>query len=406
MFLRNFLRSFLFLTVFVSQARSEPLELYIDADYSVSHLAAEAIQLGVETALSEVDFQLGGMDVRVVPMDHRGNVKRSYRNMRTFLASDTALSIIGGMHSPSYLAYRDFMNDNRMLTLLPWAAAGPITRATDGAENWVFRLSVDDDKSGEYLIKEAVDRHDCQFTALLLVDTGWGRAIHSSLTNALAERGKTAVSVHFFPVTLRNATAQTVAQSIRSSNADCVILLADWNNGAALTNALHTSTGEQPLRVFSHWGITGGRFQEAVPYQILQGLQVLVLQTCGLRRENEGSVVLSNALKNTNLGVASLTEITAPTGFVHGYDVTRILISAANQAAQNSAWPSAHIKLRRTLVRQALLNLEDPVQGILKSYEPPFSAYGPTNRDGHEALGPDDLCMARFTSGGSLEDAR
>lgn len=384
-------------------ANSDSLELYIDADYSINVAAAESIQLGVETALSEVENDLGGFDVRVVPMDHRGNVKRSHLNMKRYLQSNQALALIGGLHSPPYLSHKDFMNENQVLTLLPWSAAGPITRANPGFENWIFRLSVDDFQSGDYLIREAVDRGGCEHVAFLLLDTGWGRANRTTLTNALEVRGRTAASVQLFPTSLGAGSAQTIAQNVVESSADCVILLANWHNGATMVNALHNQ--ERQVRVFSHWGITGGRFADEVAPQVRNDLDIKVLQTCALRRESEGSAVLSRALKTANPAFNSVVELPAITGFVHGYDLTRLLIAAAKQAATNSDWQSGDITTKRALLRSALLDLNDPVQGILATYSAPFEPFGPNAPDGHEALGIGDLCMARFDESGLLEDA-
>jgi branched-chain amino acid transport system substrate-binding protein len=120
------------------------VQLLIDADYTISAKAAQAIELGLRTALEEENFRLGGQQVEIVPMDHRANVKRSLRTYGHYTKNDHALAIIGGLHSPPYLKHKDYLNKNGILTLLPWSAAGPITRASAGYENWIFRLSVDD----------------------------------------------------------------------------------------------------------------------------------------------------------------------------------------------------------------------------------------------------------------------
>ena len=39
----------------------------------------------------------------------------------------------------------------------------------------------------------------------------------------------------------------------------------------------------------------------------------------------------------------------------------------------------------------------------MKTYDRPFSDLTPDNRDGHEALGPDDLCLTRYAENGELE---
>lgn len=383
-------------------AGAGPLELYIDADYSINTDSAEAIELGVRTALDEVGYRLGGEEVSVVPMDHRGNVKRSRRTMERFVESDSALALIGGLHSPPYLTHRNYMNQNGILTLLPWSAGGPITRAAPGAENWIFRVSVDDFKSGEFFLRKAVEQGGCKAPGLALLDTGWGRDNFTTLLAALEARGMRAAAVAFFPVLVGRAAAETVADEIRATDADCVILVANTGNGERIINALHQRAPR--LRVFSHWGILGAGFADHVSHDIRAAMQLRVLQTCGFKREAEGSPVLERALARAMPGATSLSDISAPTGFVHGYDLTRLLIAAAEQAAATPAW-SGDIAARRAAVKKALEALQTPVQGILKTYDAPFGPYSPEAPDAHEALGEADLCMARFGKDGQLEDA-
>ena len=159
-----------------TSAQTAALEIHIDADFTVSFEAAESIEFGVATALEENGWQLGGELVEIVRRDHRGNVKRSRANLERFLRNENAITVIGGMHSPSYLANREFINENELLLMLPWSAAGPITRAAENMANWVFRLSVDDSKTGEFMVQQSIDQGNCQSLALTLLETGWGRA--------------------------------------------------------------------------------------------------------------------------------------------------------------------------------------------------------------------------------------
>ncbi len=388
--------------VWGTTVHSEPLELFIDADYSISSAAAESIELGVRTALDEVGYRLGGQDVVVVRKDHRGNVKRSRRTMDQYLESRTALALIGGLHSPPYLTYREFINANEVLTLLPWSAAGPITRGQRDQANWLFRLSVDDMQSGEFLIREAVDNANCDKVALILLETGWGRANLMTLTKALQNRGLEPQTIQFFAASIGNATAETVAENIIRSGAKCGVLLANWFDGATLTNAVFERQSD--FRIFSHWGITGGEFANVVSHDVRQGTKLTILQTCGFRREKEGNQILTSALDRAGFPGGNLSNVPAPTGFVHGYDLTRVLIAAANQAATRNEWGGG-IKERRLALHQALENLSTPVPGILNTYDPPFRPHGTGDGAAHEALTGEDLCMASFNKDGHLEDA-
>lgn len=395
----------IFAALIFSQTAStqETLEVYIDADYTINQAAANSIESGVRAALQEANNRLGGFDVNVVPMDHRGNVRRSRKTMEQFIDSSRAIAMIGGLHSPPYLTHQRFMNQNGVLSLLPWSAAGPITRANEEDENWIFRLSVDDFQSGSFLVHEALETGQCNGIALVLLDTGWGRANEVSLKAALRNREVEPKTIEFFPSSIGKAEAGRIAIAVKSSGADCTILLANAGNGAILVNALSDRISN--LRIFSHWGITGGsEFTDNVSPEVRNRMQILVLQTCGLKREAEGSTTLQAAMNFADSDTESLSAMAASTGFVHGYDLTKILLAAARQAAGTPEWQTT-IEGRRRALKHALESLEAPVDGILKRYSAPFAPYSSQALNAHEALGVNDLCLARFTEQGHLENA-
>jgi len=382
------------------QAGKETLRIYIDADFTTSYEVGGAIALGIRTALREVDFTIAGASIQIVDKNHKGNTDRSIRNLESFLSDTQALAVFGGMHSPPYLEYKNRMNEAGLLTLLPWSAAGPITRASPGTENWIFRLSVDDSKAGRFLVDQAIEKRACKRIALLLMDTGWGRVNQQTMLRVLAERGEKPAYVNLFPATIGEPAAKKIVSEVREANADCAILLAQATEATYFSQALYDQ--EHPIKLLSHWAILGAQYPQMVNNEIRQYIGLQVLQSCGLRIESEGSDTLKRALHNIGGGVESLSEISAPAGFVHGYDLARVFISATEQAAKSKQW-SQGIEGKRAALKTALETLKVPVEGILKVYESPFSSYSDQNMDAHEALGADDLCMATFSADGRLQ---
>ncbi len=159
--------------------------IYLDADFSGATASSLAIQQGITTALAEVDNQIQGIQFEVTLKDHRANSLRSRRNLEAFLADEQALMVFSGLHSPPLLANKSFINENEILLLDPWAAAGPITRS--GSEkNWIFRLSIDDSNAGKFISKKAIEQGFSK-PYLLLEDTGWGRSNEQTMIQALNE---------------------------------------------------------------------------------------------------------------------------------------------------------------------------------------------------------------------------
>lgn len=90
----------LFGLLFASLSTAKPMEVNIDADYSLTVEAAFSIDLGLRTALEQAGGLLGGEEVAIVPTDLRANVRRSRDAMERYLASDTALALFGSLRSP------------------------------------------------------------------------------------------------------------------------------------------------------------------------------------------------------------------------------------------------------------------------------------------------------------------
>lgn len=379
-------------------AQQKLMRLYIDADNSISRNATQSIYRGIYTALQEHDFQLQGYQFEIVIRDHRGNSSRSKANLKSFLEDDQGLLVFGGLHSPPLLANKAFINQQKILLLDPWAAAAPITRS-NGVDNWIYRLSVDDSKAGEFITAHAVDEEGFRQPYLLLENTGWGRSNEKNMLKALADRGIEVAGIGWFNWSLGKYNAKTMLRQARQSGADVIFLVANAPEGKVLLQAM----AEDPslsLPVRSHWGITGGDFAIDVSAEARALADLKFIQTrfsfFELPRAPLAEQVLQQARINFD-GLVSPRDIKAPAGFIHAYDLTRVLIAAIQQAGL-----SGDVVTDRANIRHALNNLQVSVKGLIKTYKQPFTAYLPQRPDAHEALGLSDLRMAYFNQQGNI----
>lgn len=370
------------------------LRIYLDADRSNSFASARSIEMGVRTALSRSELHPDGVSFEVVPMDHRGNKKRSFKNLMSFERDADGLAVVGGMHSPPYLTYRERINDDGILLLLPWSAAGPITR-TEQDENWIFRVSVDDTKAGAFLAESAVVDGGCKAPALLLLNSGWGRFNEKTITSALAELDVTNPPTFYFDVEISEETARITSRDIVRTSADCVIFVGNSAGGVRLISEL--AKAEDQIRVFSHWGITGGNFLEVTTKEIRDRVSLRFLQTCLPFNDPESPAVVAASEAARQLFPNEFTTIenlAAPVGFAHGYDLGLLLLAALRSGPIHD-----DIHALQAQTRTALEALDEPVEGLMKTYRTPFSSDG---FDGHEALGAEDLCMASYEADGRI----
>lgn len=374
-------------------AQPRTLSLYLDAEFQEHEPGARAIEVGLLAALHAARDRLPAhLTLQILRMDHRGNVKRSHRHMRDYLNDGSALAMIGGLHSAPYLAYREFVNDNRILLLLPWSAAGPLTRSA-GAENWIFRLSVDDSKAGQRMVEHAIGSKGCARPALWLWDAGWGHSNEDTMRRALREHGIADPLVFYFSGNLIESHARIEALELAGSGADCALLVANAADGAKLVNAL-AATGDQ-VSIISHWGLTGGRFHLRTTPVARQAVALEVLQTCYAYQPDHPSMVYARHAFPNDFDAEG--RILAPSGFFHGHDLGLILIEALRDAPEG-----ATITVLRAHVHHRLQSGDITVDGFLRGYDRPFRSYTPDDRDAHEALGAGDLCFSSYDAAGRL----
>ncbi len=386
------------LSSFITISAQHKYRLYLDADFSGAKASSHAIKQEVTTALAEVNHTLQGFQFEIVLKNHRANSLRSKRNLEAFLADEQALLVFAGLHSPPLLANKSFINKNRILLLDPWAAAGPITRS-NYPENWIFRLSIDDSKAGAFISQQSL-KQGFKRPYLLLEDTGWGRSNSITMSKALNESAIKPVGLSWFNWGISKNVAKVLLREIRASGADVIFFVGNSNEGVTFIQAMVELPNSIHLPVRSHWGITGGNFIHQVSPVQRQQIDLQFIQTkFSFIQENLpilAQKVLALAIKS-NHDIKSKNDIKASTGFIHAYDLTKIMIKAIEQVKLTGERGKDSL-----LIHQALENLSEPVYGLLKKYHRPFKPYSKSEVDAHEALSIDDYAMGKFDNNNNV----
>lgn len=384
----------LFLLPSISYSEEKIIRIYQDADLSSHKESSEAIQKGIEVAFSEIDNEVAGYKVEFKYLDHGGNVVKSKQNYEKFLKDDKALAIYSGIHSPPLIKNRTFINENDALTLIPWAAGGPITRYPS-KENWVFRLSVDDTKAGPVIIDHAINKLGCKNPHLLLEQTPWGDSNLKSMSKALKGYEISNPKTTRFGWSLKGRAARVLIREIMESDSDCIVLVANAVEGVEIVQAALDVEEANTIPIVSHWGITGGNFHKKINAEKRKNLDLSFIQSCFAftnKKQTELSKKVFEKLKKHSVEIKKPEDLKSAVGFIHAYDLTKLLIQAISQAGI-----SGEIKKDRNSIRLALEDLRGTIQGLVKNYEKPYSVFdNKTNFDGHEALGVENYCMAQY----------
>lgn len=366
-----------------TEAEEPLIKIGLNADMSSgSAESGEAIKRGAMIAIDEINEKGGlleGQKLTLVIKDHHGVPARGIANVKS-LVGEGVLAIIGGLHTPVILSELPTIHELGVIYLDPWAAGTPII--DNGYNpNYVFRVSVRDEYAGGFIIRYIV-KNGHRRIALLLERTGWGRSNYRALTGALQRNGLAPAAVEWFNWGDTDMTDQL--QHIEQSGATAFVLVANAPEGAQVIKSLAKRPREVRVPVFSHWGITGGKFFQSVR-EDLKNVQLEFLQTysfIGAKGSKSEHVIQKYEEK---FNTKSVREIISPVGTAHAYDLVHLLARAIEKAAGTE----------RPKVRQALENL-GRYAGLVRTYDPPFTVTR------HDALDETDFQMAFYDPEGVI----
>jgi branched-chain amino acid transport system substrate-binding protein len=296
------------------------------------------------------------------------------------------------LHSPPYIKNRSFINENQIPLLIPWAAGGPITRHPN-PDNSVFRLSIDDTKAGIRISEFALNKLSCKNPHLLLENTPWGKSNKRTMSSYL--EGKVPFGVSLFNWDIKENSVRIMLRNLISEGYDCIFFVGNFNETRHFVNEMAAMEKEKRIPFISHWGVMGADVDAIFTEQIKKAISYHFIQSCySIASSTQSSFqrsVIKRAQKLFPNEFKSPEKVKAPAGFIHAYDLGRLIISALQQIEL-----SDDIKQNRFLLKQALESLQQPVQGLIKKYDKPFSQWSEQQDDAHEALRLDNFCMATF----------
>ncbi|WP_100642936.1 ABC transporter substrate-binding protein [Alteromonas facilis] len=375
----------LFSAAFSCSAK-ESIIIGIDADMSsVAADGGNAIYRGAKIAIDEINTAGGilGRPLELVVKDHRGNPARGLQNLKAFNQEPNLAAVVGGVHTPVVLNELEYINQNQILFLVPWAAGTPIVE--NGFDpNFVFRVSVRDSEAASVLLREAKQRGLTR-VALVLERTGWGRSNLQSLSQAAPKFDIEVVDVAW--INWRQTTFIDEIQQIVASGAEGVVLVANAPEGAVVLRDSLENEMLSKVPFISHWGIAAGNFVDELGLQKLRLLDLHVLQTFHFALPEVDQAIAQRVLSAYSSQFDSAVTkytMTSQVGVAHAYDLVHMLAKAIQQA--QSIEPNA--------VRQALKELKSH-KGLLKTYSTPFV-------DSNDALWAEDYIMARYNDDGFL----
>jgi branched-chain amino acid transport system substrate-binding protein len=367
----------------------QPVLLGIDGEFGLDNsTSAQAVELGMRTAIHEINAAGGvlhGRPLQLVIKDHRSIPARGIHNIQEFARMTDLVAVFGGRFSPVVIEELPTLKAARLPFMAAWSSADDIVD-NDMRPNYVYRLSLRDSLAMPKLLA-AARRRKLERVGLLLTNTSWGRSNAAAAERALPKLdGMKIVGTSWY--NWRDTSLVDKYRQLRAAGAQAIVLVANDDEAALLVREVAALPKAQRLPILSHWGVTGGEFAaQAGP--ALRQVDFSVIQTFSFYQADPPRVkrFMASAAKVST--VKRIEDIPGAVGVAHAYDLTHILARAIDLAGSTE----------RRAVRDALERVGSH-HGLVRDYAPPFT---PAR---HEALGPEQLLMARYRADGVLVPAQ
>ena len=362
--------------VAAAAASAQDIKLGYNGDLSASPSAqsGQAAVLGMEAAIADINAAGGvnGKKLSLVTRDDTSAPPKSIQNMSELIDSEKVSAVFGPTNSGNAMAWKHIANQKKIPVIGNVGSGTDITKPmSPGADNYMFRVSmVDREQVAALMAYVKKNSAQAKVVGLMAETTGYGQGGLKDMEEIAKLQDIKIAATERFGVGDTDMTSQL--SKMKSAGVDTVVVWAQGTPIAQLVRSME-KINYFPL-VLTSWAADNITFYDAAG-------KTLAEKPIFMRTVSESRTPAQQKLFD-RVG----SKLKAPGSFsfaLHGYDSVMLYAAAAKQA--NSFDGPA--------VRLALEDLKTPVQGVLKTYDKPFS------KTNHEALTAKDLVWIRWKDG-------
>ena len=319
---------------------------------------------GIRIAAAEINAGGGvlGRRVELVERDDEASNELGAQIVRDFVNRERVVAGLGIVNTGVALASQRHYQTARIPVITSVATGTLITRQfqpPEFPENYVFRVSANDTLQAEVIVDEAVSRRGFRRLAILHDATNYGILGSADLAATLRAQGIEPVAIERFQ--LRQTDMRPQLEHARAAGAQAVLTYGIGPELAHIANGMARMDWRVPI--IGSWTLAMSNFIE-IAGRNAEGARMpqTFIQT---PRTAKQSAFLQAWREATDTA-----RIPVPPAAAQGYDSMLLLAAAIRQAGS----------LEGARIRDALENLEAPVEGVVMTYHRPFST------DNHETL--------------------
>jgi branched-chain amino acid transport system substrate-binding protein len=336
----------------------QPVKIGISGPFTGGSAAmGVSMRDGVRLAVQEINKAGGvlGRPILLVERDDEAKNELGVQIAQELINKEQVVATVGFINTGVSLASQRFYQEAEIPVMNNVATGSIVTRQflpPDHKFNYVFRTSANDSIQSS-MIADAVKKAGYTKVAIIADSTNYGQLGRADLVKALAERGLKPVAEEKFNIGDTDMTAQ--ALRAKDAGADVVLTYAIGPELAQTVNAVVKLGWKVP--VMGSWTLSMASFIDAAG---ANGEGVMMPQTFIQAPSTPKRKAFIEAYQTTY----KVDRIPSPVSAAQGYDSMLILAAAINQAKSTEG----------KKIREALENLGTKVEGVVTTYDKPFSA--------------------------------
>jgi len=309
---------------------------------------------GARVAVEEIN-QVGGLlgrPLELVVRDDKADPDTGLKAAEDLVLKEKVAATVGFCNTGVAAKALDTFQNHRHVLFVPCATGSVLTAKYPAAQSYVFRNSARDALQTQFLVDEIVKRN-LRRVALLVDTSGYGDAGLKDLEAALGRAGLKPVVVVRFKVGVTSLHEEM--KQARDSGADALI---GWTVGpeeGVISEARAALRWNVPQ--FGPWGLSHRSAFEVSKGAVEGGMMVqTVLPTPFYERNASFLRGYAKLSKETLIGSMMSASQT--------YDAVHLLLRAMFASKGDLSGPA---------LKKALENLPRPYQGVVTTYDRPFS---------------------------------
>ncbi len=317
---------------------------------------------GAKLAVTEINAKGGllGRKIEMIERDDEAKNERGVQIAQELINKEKVVATVGYINSGVALASQRFYQEAKIPVMNNVATATTIAKQfADQPENYVFRNSANDTIQSTMIVEELIGHKKLTKVAILADSTNYGQLGREDLEKALKAKGITAVAIEKYNIKDVDMTPQLL--KAKEAGAEVVITYGIGPELAQIANGMIKLGWKVPM--MGSWTLSMGNFIDNAGKNADGALMPQTfIQEPNTPKRKSFIDAYQKAYK--------VTRISSPVSAAQGYDSIYLLAAAIKQAGSTDG----------PKVLAALENLKDPVEGVVTTYNKPFS------KADHEAI--------------------